>query len=104
MEERNENVMTYEENVDVNTEVEATNVEPDYVETKLDYKTLGLGAAALIGGVYAVKKWVAPKVKAWNENRLAKKGYVKLQPGEMIVQTQVEDVDSEDMAEAEEVK
>ena len=104
MEERNENVMTYEENVNNIPEVEAMYVEPEKVELKIDYKALAAGAAALIGGIYVAKKWIAPKLEAWNESRLAKKGYVKLKPGEMIVQTQVEDADSEDMAEAEEVK
>ena len=104
MEERNENVMTYEENVNTDTEVEVSYAEPEEAAIGLDYKLIGLGAAALIGGVVAVKKFVAPKVKTWNEKRLAKKGYVKLQPGEQIVKIMVNDEDSDDAVETEEEK
>lgn len=105
MEERNENVMTYEENNIIDPEeVEVIYAEPEHVENGLDLKTLGLGAAAIIGGIYVVKKWVAPKVSAWNENRLAKKGYVKLQPGEMIVRGEVEEEVLEEAVETTEEK
>ena len=103
MEERNENVMTIEENVNT-TEVEATYGEPAEETGKVDLGAIALGLTVVVGGVAAFLHFTKDKREARKEAKLAKQGYVKLQPGEMIVKTEVEDVDSEDAVEADEEK
>lgn len=104
MEERNENVMTYEENVDTNTEVEATYGEPAEETGKVDLGAIALGLTVIVGGVAAILHFTKDKREARKEARLAKQGYVKLQPGETIVRAEVEDEDSEDEVETEDEK
>lgn len=105
MEERNENVMTIEENVNTNTEVEATYEEPAEETGKVDLGAIALGLTVVVGGVAAILHFTKEKREARKEARLAKQGYVKLQPGEMIVRAEVEDEeDSEDAVETEDEK
>lgn len=100
MEERNENVMTYD--ATENAEVEAMYVEPEKVENKIDFGAIALGVVTVVGGVAAILHFTKEKREARKEAKLAEQGYVKLKPGEVIVK--VEDKDSEDAVETEEEK
>ena len=98
-----ENVMTYEENADTNTEEEAIYVEPEEIKVKADFAGLAVVGGVVVAGAIAIWNLTKDKRKAWKEARLAKQGYVKLQPGEMIVRAEV-DEDSEDWVETEDEK
>lgn len=76
-----ENIMTCEEIE--NTEVTEFNEEPEEAG-KSNLGAIVLVAGAVIGGAVAVAHFTKNKREAWREKRLAKKGYVKLKPGEYV--------------------
>lgn len=77
-----ENIMTYEEIE--NTEVAEVNEEPEEAG-KSNLGAIVLTVGAVVGGAIAVAHFTKKKREAWREKRLAKKGYVKLKPGEYVV-------------------